>query len=231
MKRSIRAALGVVLIALAVPAVALATHHHVGGFRHHGHHHYVGSTGATGTAPGAGTVQSYDGQTGKLTILLAGGGTVSGAVTDRTRFECPHTGGRGYSGRHSSLLLASDTGASGPTGDTGSTGASGDSGSTGSTGSTGDSGSTGSTGSTGASGPTGDTGTQGSGPPHGHHEHGRGHGHGHGYGYGNGNGNNPPPPPCDSSLLTGGAEVLGAQLDLTANGAFFGVLELLPAVQ
>ena len=40
-----------------------------------------------------------------------------------------------------------------------------------------------------------------------------------------------PPPPCDSSLLTQGASLLGAQLELTGNGVVFEGLELLPAVQ
>lgn len=235
MNRSLRAALGVVLVALAVPTVALATHHPVGGFRHHGHHH-GGRSGAgpsTG-ATGAGTVQSYDGQTGALTLELPGGGTITGKVTDRTRFDCPHLsggGGWGHGGRRRGVLISSDTGPSGPTGSSGSTGSSGDTGASGSTGSSGDtgaSGPTGSSGSTGSNGPgwghgrhgsTGDTGTGGSGggPSYGRHHH-----HFHNY---------QPPPPCDSSLLTQGAAVQGAQVELNINGAFFEELELLPAVQ
>src|SRR5579863_10494874 len=95
MNRSMRAALGVVLVALAVPTVALATHHPVGGFRHHGHHHgsLSGATGATG----AGSVQNFDSQTGALTLLLPGGSTITGMVTDRTHFECPHSSqGQGW---------------------------------------------------------------------------------------------------------------------------------------
>ena len=155
MNRSMRAALGVVLVALAVPTVALATHHPVGGFRHHGHRHGR-SVGAPTT--GAGTVQSYDGQTGALTLQLPGnGGTITGTVTDRTRFECPHSSqgnGWGRGGRRHGVLLASDTGPSGPSGASGSTGSTG---STGSSGDTGASGSTGSSGDTGASGSSGDT--------------------------------------------------------------------------
>ena len=57
MKRSVRVALGVVLVALAVPTMALATHHR--SFRHHGHHHHgryahSGSTGSTGSSGGTG---------------------------------------------------------------------------------------------------------------------------------------------------------------------------------
>ena len=36
----------------------------------------------------AGTVESFDSSTGVLTIALAGGGSQSGLVTDRTRIEC-----------------------------------------------------------------------------------------------------------------------------------------------
>ena len=215
MMRSIRAALGVVIVALAVPAVALATHHGARGAAYHGHRHDGGRWGSTGStgASGAGTVQSFDPQTGTLTILLAGGGTVTGSITDGTRFECMHWdrgNGWGRGGRHNGLR-ANDTGASGPTGTSGPTG---DSGSTGASGPTGDSGSTGASGPTGDSGTSGTTGTP---PPYDHHGH-----HHHGFG---------PRPRCDSTLLTAGAEVLRAEVGLTAGGVFFDVLELLPAVQ
>jgi len=36
----------------------------------------------------AGTIQSFDQETGKLTIALFGGETISGLVTDRTRIKC-----------------------------------------------------------------------------------------------------------------------------------------------
>ena len=87
----------------------------------------------------------------------------------------------------------------------------GDSGGHGWGGDTGASGSTGGHGSWGSSG--GEGGTDGSGPPHHHYDH------------------HSPAPPCDSSLLTQGASLLGAQLELTGNGVFFEGLELLPAVQ
>ena len=69
MKRSIRAALGVVIVALAIPAVADATRHHgpSHSFRH-GHHgsYHRGATGPSGTE--AAVVTSYTG--GKLTLAL-----------------------------------------------------------------------------------------------------------------------------------------------------------------
>ena len=234
MNRSMRAALGVVLVALAVPTAALATHHSADGFRPHGHHRHGGRGGSSVTsgATGAGSVQSYDGQTGALTILLPGnGGTITGTVTDRTRFECPHQsqgGGWGHGGRRRGVLIAYDSGASGDSGSSGASGSSGSSGDTGASGWTGhhgrwgasgdsgpsgDTGASGSTGGRGGWGSSGDAGTDGSGPPHHHHFH------------------YSPPPPCDSSLLTQGVSLLGAQLELTGNGVFFEGLELLPAVQ
>jgi hypothetical protein len=38
----------------------------------------------------AGTITAYDTETGKLTISLFGGGTVSGIVTEETRIRCGH---------------------------------------------------------------------------------------------------------------------------------------------
>jgi hypothetical protein len=45
---------------------------------HHGHHHHQPS----------GTIQSFDADTGRLTIALLTEETVSGLVTDRTRIKC-----------------------------------------------------------------------------------------------------------------------------------------------
>ena len=228
MKRSIRAALGVVIVALAIPAVAYATRHHgpSHSFRHGHHGSYHRGSGATGpSGTEAAVVTSYTG--GKLTLALTGGGSITGAVTDRTRFVCvrtPQSGG----GQHSDTTLrGAVTGDSGPTGVSGPTGDSGVSGPTGNTGPTSD------TGQSGASGPTGDTGstttstTGGSGPTGGHGGHGH-HSYRHGYG---GGGGNYTPPPCDSSLLIQNAGLLSAAAELTVNGVLFSEIVLLPAVQ
>ena len=45
---------------------------------HHRHHHHQPS----------GTIQSFDAETGRLTIVLLNEETVSGLVTDRTRVRC-----------------------------------------------------------------------------------------------------------------------------------------------
>ena len=198
MKRSIRAMLAVAILALAGPAAALATHNQDRG-RHHGHHN-----APTTVAPpaSAATVSSYTG--GTLTLALAGGGSITGLVTDATRFACPRLHefrGRGFGfGRVHHVNTQRLGVLSASTGDTGTTGDSG------ATGDTGASGSTGTTGTTGSTGPTGDSGSTGD----------RGHG---------------PPARCDSSLLTAGAVVLGANLQLTPNGILFGGVVLLPAVQ
>ena len=109
MKRSLLTAVGIMVLALAVPSAALAHH----GRRHHHHHHHkvrakghhakfrivhVGSpSGTPGSPPAtppatpptpenAGTVASYTG--GVLTLTLNDGSTVSGKVTSRTRIRC-----------------------------------------------------------------------------------------------------------------------------------------------
>jgi hypothetical protein len=43
----------------------------------------------------AGTIASFDAETGKLTINLFGGETASGLVTEDTRIRCGHEGNRG----------------------------------------------------------------------------------------------------------------------------------------
>ena len=106
MKRSLLTAMGVTVLALAVPGAALAHHGH-GRHHHkaktHAHHAkfrlvHIGSTTGT-SAPGpttttptpptpenAGTVASYT--NGVLTLTLKDGSTVSGKVTNETRIRC-----------------------------------------------------------------------------------------------------------------------------------------------
>src|SRR5579862_7710106 len=92
MKRSIRPALGVVILALALPTAALAKHHDTSkGMRKASHAFPV----APALAPAA-TVTSFT--AGVLTLAPAAGGTpISGAVSDQTRFVCMRVGrGRGF---------------------------------------------------------------------------------------------------------------------------------------
>src|SRR5579863_8715020 len=86
MKRSIKTALAIALVALAVPAAALATRHDGRSRGYHQHQFQTGQSGATG---GSGTaVSAFDPSTGTLTLSLAGGGTVTGIVGDGTRIVC-----------------------------------------------------------------------------------------------------------------------------------------------
>lgn len=50
----------------------------------------------------AGTIASFDGESGVLTIVLFGGGTVSGLVTEDTEIECDDDGGAEASASSSS---------------------------------------------------------------------------------------------------------------------------------
>ena len=210
MKRPVWAALGVVIVALAVPTAALATHNgSTHNLRHHGHGHgsiHRGATGSTG-AKGANSVLSYI--QGTLVLDLAGGGSVTGAVTDQTRFVCVGQGWGGQGGRNSGRNSGRKSGRLSRHFHSASTG---------STGTTGSSGSTGSTGTTGSTGWTGSTGDRGY------------HGHGHGQGGGQGGGGSTPPP-CDSSLLVPGALVSSADVLITQHGVLFAEINLLPAVQ
>lgn len=67
--------------ALAGIAVAKDGGHHVE--KRHGHHH-----GRHHHHQPSGTIQSFDPETGRLTIALLNGEAVSGLVTDRTRIKC-----------------------------------------------------------------------------------------------------------------------------------------------
>jgi len=223
MKRSLWALLGVVAVALAVPAMALAGHHR--DFRHH-HVARHGATGWTGPTGAGATVASYS--DGVLTLTLPNA-SLTGNVGDHTRFICL---GSGYSHGH---RFSHKRGAKlGHVADAGSTGATGSTGSSGSTGSTG---STGTGGSGGSTGPTGSTGTHGypGGGSYGTHGHGHGNGSGFGHGapgYGRSHSHSyTPPPPCDSSLLVPGAPLQSAGVLVVPGGVQFSLIVLLPAVQ
>lgn len=226
MKRQFSTALGVLAVALAVPAAALATHHrgaaHAASRGHDRFHH--GATGGSG-APGANTVTSYS--DGTLVLALANGGSLTGSVTDQTRFICVGDfsdpgrgwGGRGHGGRYNFGREGGPTGATGTTGSTGGWGPHGPGGG----------------GSTGASGPQGPgdgsdpTGGSGSSPTTGPGWGGRGRGGR--TGSTGGAGSYTLPPPCDSSLLLAGAGVGSAQVAITTRGVLFAQIVLLPAVQ
>ncbi len=59
----------------------------------------AGHNGSHDPPKDAGTIQSFDSDTGLLAIDLTGGGTISGLVTDRTHIKCDHERGR-HHGRH-----------------------------------------------------------------------------------------------------------------------------------
>ena len=93
MRRVMFSVAATVLLAGAVPATALAHHHH---HKHHARHHaQIRRFGDQNTAPtsmspsdNAGTVQSF--QNGVLTIVLndTNHTTIQGAVTNDTELEC-----------------------------------------------------------------------------------------------------------------------------------------------
>jgi hypothetical protein len=76
-------ALGVVVL-LALSGVATAKDRRGDDHGHHGRHHHHHQF----PMKEAGTVTSFDATTGKLTVGLMDGGTVTGLVTENTRIEC-----------------------------------------------------------------------------------------------------------------------------------------------
>ena len=76
-------ALGAVAL-LALSGVAAAKDRHGDDHGHHGRHHHRHQF----PMKEAGTVTSFDATTGKLTVGLMDGGSVTGLVTDSTRIEC-----------------------------------------------------------------------------------------------------------------------------------------------
>jgi hypothetical protein len=81
------------LALVALPGLAAGKDHGAEKRHHHGrHHHHSGGA--------AGTIASFDAQTGRLTIDLFGKDTVDGVVTDRTRIKCEDEHSPDISGRH-----------------------------------------------------------------------------------------------------------------------------------
>ena len=103
---AIAAVLGALAVA-ALPALAGVKDdhgHHRGdhrGERHHGHHH-----GVFDRDEDTGTISAFDATSGKLTIALTGGESISGLVTARTDVRC------GFG--DDSARFARDSGNSGP---------------------------------------------------------------------------------------------------------------------
>lgn len=87
MRRIVFTLVATVMIAAAVPAAALAHGRH-----HHHHHqfrvHHRDFGHVNDMAGDAGTVASFDNATGKLTIALNDGSTVTGTVTPDTEIQC-----------------------------------------------------------------------------------------------------------------------------------------------
>ena len=218
-------ALGVLAVALAVPAAALATHHrgaaHAASRGHDRFHH--GATGGSG-APGANTVTSYS--DGTLVLALANGGSLTGSVTDQTRFICVgdfSDPGRGWGGAGTAAVTTLVVKAgrrerpaqpARPVGGVRTAPAAAARRAPPSAG-PGD-----------GSDPTGGSGSSPTtGPGWG------GRGRGGRTGSTGGAGSYTLPPPCDSSLLLAGAGVGSAQVAITTRGVLFAQIVLLPAVQ
>ncbi|HEX4304912.1 MAG TPA: hypothetical protein VHZ54_02640 [Solirubrobacterales bacterium] len=84
MKRlNLTLALGAVAL-LALSGIAVAKDRHGDDNGHHGRHHHHHQF----PMREAGTISSFDTATGRLTIALTDGETVTGLVTDRTEIKC-----------------------------------------------------------------------------------------------------------------------------------------------
>lgn len=79
---SLAIAMGLLAAVGALAGIAVAKDGSPRVEKRHGHHHRHRD------GQPSGTVQSFDGETGRLTIALLDEGTVSGLVTDRTRIKC-----------------------------------------------------------------------------------------------------------------------------------------------
>lgn len=140
MRRTLFTILACTALFVAVPALALAH----GGHHHKRHHHsrvrhekflahrHDSSTGTgsptTGTQPTAGTVTSFANNV--LTITLANGNTVSGAVTNDTEVKCdnPAADNAGNNGVEQDDMLTDQGPSGGSDGSGGNDGSQGDQG-------------------------------------------------------------------------------------------------------
>lgn len=75
-------AMGLLAAVGALAGIAVAKDGHHRSDKRHGHH------GRHHHSQPSGTIQSFDAETGRLTIALLNEETVSGLVTDRTRIKC-----------------------------------------------------------------------------------------------------------------------------------------------
>lgn len=78
-------AIGAVAL-LALPGIAVAKHHHRD--HPHGRHHARASQAHLTSVEEASTITSFDPTTGKLTIALKGGESITGLVTEDTEIKC-----------------------------------------------------------------------------------------------------------------------------------------------
>lgn len=86
---------------MAMPGIAAAQHHGAHARQHHRHHgrHAAHSSSIQAVQESGGTITSYDASTGKLTIALAEGESVTGLVTEETEINCEGTGQSGDDGQ------------------------------------------------------------------------------------------------------------------------------------